>query len=213
MEDQSESEGSLQVRRTAAATDTHTHTHTHAHAPIDQLHCKPPSTIVQFAPAAAAAACRRCCCRRCCCCCCCCRRRRRRCHRRCRRLALPLGAEWEALLATAHAARSTALTDHTAASLAKELAIRRVIAGHSEILYPAPTHHTAKGVAQEALGKVAAELYMQEPQRLELAVEAEVALSVAQKNFTVCNGAHSAPVARVVGVLARLADATAARNE
>jgi hypothetical protein len=129
------------------------------------------------------------------------------------RLALPLGAEWEALLATAHAARSTALTDHTAASLAKELAIRRVIAEHSEILYPASTHHTAKGVAQEALGKVAAELYMQEPQRLELAVEAEVALSVAQKNFTVCNGAHSAPVARVVGVLARLADATAARNE
>jgi len=70
------------------------------------------------------------------------------------RLAVPLGLDWVALLATAvHAARALALADHTTASLAEELAIRRIIASHAEILYPPPSHHTAKGVAQEALGR------------------------------------------------------------
>lgn len=113
------------------------------------------------------------------------------------RVAVPLGPAWVALLAEAEAAESPAAA----------LPLRRAIAAHAEVLYPA--HHTSKGMAQEAVGRAAVELLKQEPMRVAegLAVEAAAALAEAARQFTVCNGAKSEVVRRIRDAEGRLAAA------
>jgi hypothetical protein len=112
---------------------------------------------------------------------------------------LPLGPAWEVLLTQADKARSAFERGE----------LRKQIAANTELLIP-EVCHTTKGVAQEALAEAALKLLLEEPHRAADGLRDAVAtaLDAARRHFTVCNGAASTPVRRVLELEQRLSAVT-----